>query len=89
MAEFAQTLIDCRELYLSAGRRCMAAMKIGTGKDEQGVFEWLDDLHRGLLIKVYLDIALADQQWQPEPQEHHDQEDRARHGLRLRRGCEP
>ncbi|MCA9167855.1 MAG: hypothetical protein KDB23_09320, partial [Planctomycetales bacterium] len=66
MAEFAQTLIDCRELYLSAGRRCMAAMKIGTGKDEQGVFEWLDDLHRGLLIKVYLDIALADQQWQPE-----------------------
>ena len=63
--DFAQTLVDCRRLYVESGRRCAVDHPDLLTKSPSAFVEWMDDLHRGLLVKIYFDVALADQRWRP------------------------
>lgn len=54
-------MVDCRKLYLDAGRHCSREV---WGKTRRELVRWMDELHQGLLVKVYLDIALSDRKWQ-------------------------
>jgi hypothetical protein len=63
ISDFVQTLADCRQLYLNAGRQyCQQSRQSAKTPDQ--IMQWMDDLHRGLLIKVYMEVALADRSWQ-------------------------
>lgn len=66
--DFAQTLVDCRQLYRSAAHECTLIHDRPMGKTRREFVQLMDDLHQGLLVKVYMDIAVADQSWQPEEQ---------------------
>ncbi len=62
--DFSQTLVDCRQLYLNAAREWAREGGRSTRHKTPGeLIRWMDDLHRGLLIKIYLDVALADERW--------------------------
>jgi tellurite resistance protein/adenylate kinase family enzyme len=63
--DFVQTLVDCRQLYLSAGRECCENAVPRGNKSERQLMQWMDDLHRGLLVKIYMDVAMADSSWPP------------------------
>ncbi len=63
--EFRKTLTDCRRLYIEAGRCCVNDYPQFVRKSPQEFIQWMDDLHKGLLVKVYMDVALADQRWRP------------------------
>ena len=97
-AEFQQSLVDCRQLYLNAGRECVTNHPHLVTKSRREFLEWMDDLHRGLLIKVYCSVALADETWEIAEQElaallfvhvwnrelHDDALEEALHGLRAK-----
>jgi adenylate kinase family enzyme len=63
--DFAQTLVDCRQLYLRAGREACQQSALRGQKSPRQFMQWMDDLHRGLLVKIYVNVALADRRWQP------------------------
>lgn len=67
--EFQQSMVDCRQLYLNSGRECATNYPHLVSKSRREFLEWMDDLHRGLLIKIYCSIALADQTWEVAEQE--------------------
>ncbi|MFC1757332.1 AAA family ATPase [Planctomycetota bacterium] len=67
--EFEQSMVDCRQLYLNSGRECATNFPHLVTKSRREFLEWMDDLHRGLLIKIYCSIALADQTWEVAEQE--------------------
>jgi hypothetical protein len=62
--DFVQTLVDCRQLYLSAGRECCENSVPQENRSARELMQWMDDLHRGLVLKVYMEVALADCSWQ-------------------------
>jgi hypothetical protein len=62
--DFVQTLVDCRQLYLRAGRDCCESGLSRGNRSGHELMRWMDDLHRGLALKIYMDIALADANWQ-------------------------
>ncbi|MCA9216721.1 MAG: AAA family ATPase [Planctomycetales bacterium] len=68
-AEFQQSMVECRQLYLTCGRECVANYPHLVNKSRREFLEWMDDLHRGLLIKIYCSIALADDTWEIAEQE--------------------
>ena len=49
--EFRETLTDCRRLYIEAGRRCVSDYPQFVRKSPQEFIQWMDDLHKGLLVK--------------------------------------
>jgi adenylate kinase family enzyme len=65
LEDFQQTLVDCRRLYLDGGRRCARDYPDLIRKSPEEFLHWMDDLHKGLVVKVYMDVALADQRWRP------------------------
>ena len=67
--EFQQSMVDCRQLYLPCGRDCVANYPHLVTKSRREFLEWMDDLHRGLLIKIYCTVALADGTWEIAEQE--------------------
>ena len=62
--EYQQSMVDCRQLYLTCGRECVSNYPHMVTKSRREFLEWMDDLHRGLLIKIYCSIALADLTWE-------------------------
>src|SRR5262245_41989503 len=65
-SQFRQALEDCRELYLSAGHHCIQnspALIPGAPRD---FLQLLDDLHKGLLIKIFSSVAQVDMRWTAE-----------------------
>ena len=67
--EFQQSMVDCRQLYLTCGRECVTNFPHLVTKSRREFLDWMDDLHRGLLIKIYCSIALADFTWELAEQE--------------------
>ncbi len=65
LEDFQQTLVDCRRLYLDGGHRCVHDYPDLIQKSPEEFLHWMDDLHKGLVVKVYMDVALADQRWRP------------------------
>ncbi len=63
--DFRQSLQACRDLYRQAGERCQHHASVALSRSPKEFLEWMEDLHRGLLLKVYLEVALADHRWDP------------------------
>lgn len=54
---------DTRKLYTDAGRWLVARHKTLLGDRAGSFVELMDDLHRGLLIKVYTEVIRSDNRW--------------------------
>jgi tellurite resistance protein len=61
-SQFRRAIGDCRELYRSAARECIEDGAALPGSPDEFV-QLLDDLHRGLLIKIFACVAQADMRW--------------------------
>lgn len=62
---FSRTLRECRQLYVNAGEQ-IARKHADLVASPQAYPQLMDDLHRGLVLKVYLTICEADQKWSQE-----------------------
>lgn len=60
---FRSTLAECRELYLSSGRLCASQYPQLIEQSGSEFVQLMDDLHRGLLLKIYITVCEADRQW--------------------------
>jgi tellurite resistance protein len=66
--DFDATLHACRELYVGSACQCLEQCPhLVPGRPEEYV-DLLDNLHRGLLIKVYAAVATADRSCSPAEQ---------------------
>jgi hypothetical protein len=63
---FDKTLNECRELYVSAGRLCALEYPHLTSPQGDKFVELMDDLHRALVLKIYLAVCEADREWSDE-----------------------
>ena len=68
IAQFRQALMDCQRLYTSSGRLCGEHHADLIPKSPDEFVELMDDLHRGLVVKVYVSVAEADRKWSREEQ---------------------
>lgn len=60
--EYRQTLSDCRTLYVDSGQFC-ASNHAELLPDPGRFVRLMDDLHRGLLVKIYFSVSEADRSW--------------------------
>jgi Holliday junction resolvasome RuvABC ATP-dependent DNA helicase subunit len=63
---FKKTLDECRELYVAAGRLCAHEYPHLISPQGDKFVELMDDLHRALVLKVYLTVCEADRSWSPQ-----------------------
>lgn len=62
-ALFRQTLKECRELYLTSSTQCLQQCPHLVDPPGAKFVQLMDDLHRGLVIKVYFAVCEADREW--------------------------
>lgn len=60
---FSRTLRECRELYVSSGELCERNYPHLLDRKNGKFVALMDDLHRALVLKVYLSICEADKKW--------------------------
>ncbi len=60
---FRQSLEACRELYISSGRLVASEYPDLLPKSEEHFIQLMDDLHRALLVKIFVTICEADRRW--------------------------
>ncbi len=66
---FRHAISNCRQLYQSAGRECVEQYPHLIQEPPGEFLKLMDDLHKGLLVKIYVSVAEADRRWsQPEQQ---------------------
>jgi hypothetical protein len=65
-SQYRQALEDCERLYLSAARECLERHPTLVPQVPRGFLELMDDLHKGLAIKIYSTVAQADMKWTPQ-----------------------
>lgn len=65
-AEFRQALEDCEDLYVSAAQECARLHPESLNCTRRGFIERMVDLHRGLVVKIFIAIAFVDHQWSHE-----------------------
>jgi uncharacterized tellurite resistance protein B-like protein len=63
LALFKATLSQCRELYISSGRLCAREYPHLIDKSGDDFVQLMDDLHRALVLKVYVSVCEADRKW--------------------------
>ncbi len=66
LVHFEQLLQDCQRLYLSSAELCVEQFPSFLPGPAGEFVELMDDLHKGLLIKVYVEMVAADARWSPE-----------------------
>ncbi|MCA9100700.1 MAG: AAA family ATPase [Planctomycetales bacterium] len=64
LADFRQALVDCRRLFVDRARELVDSGRCDLRGTPQQFLTRMDDLHRGLLLKVYVDVARTDWRWQ-------------------------
>jgi AAA+ superfamily predicted ATPase len=62
-SQFRQLLGQCRDLYLSSGEICVREFPDQTPQTGSGFVQLMDDLHRALVVKVFVTICEADRRW--------------------------
>ncbi|QEG32960.1 AAA family ATPase [Bythopirellula goksoeyrii] len=62
-SQFRQLLGQCRDLYVSSGELCVREFPNLVPKTETGFVQLMDDLHRALVVKVFVTICEADRRW--------------------------
>src|SRR3954451_23680691 len=60
---FKATLNECRKLYVSSGRLCAQQYPQLIQKSGEDFVQLMDDLHRGLVLKIYMTVCQADREW--------------------------
>src|SRR3954468_1445579 len=60
---FQATLNECRHLYVSSGRLCSQQYPHLIQKSGEDFVQLMDDLHRGLVLKIYMSVCQADREW--------------------------
>ncbi|WP_425614611.1 AAA family ATPase [Anatilimnocola sp. NA78] len=58
--DFDQTLLACRELYVSSAHLCLEECPHLVPREPEAYIELLDNLHRGLLLKIFSAVASSD-----------------------------
>lgn len=66
LEQFQEAIHDCRQLYLSSAKLCIQQCPNFLPGTPESFVQLMDDLHKGLLIKVYVTIVEADQRWSQE-----------------------
>lgn len=61
--QLRRVMLDCRKLYASAAKLMVNRHPTLLGKSAVGFAELMEDLHRGLLIKVYTQTIRSDGRW--------------------------
>lgn len=67
--QFRQTLVECRELYRTSGTLCAEQHSDEFIDSPQEIRVAMDELHKGLLVKVYVTVSEADRNWSSEEQQ--------------------
>ncbi len=62
-SHFRQLLGECRELYLSSGQRIAKEHPDLLPESEEHFLQLMDDLHRALLVKIFVTVCEADRKW--------------------------
>jgi SpoVK/Ycf46/Vps4 family AAA+-type ATPase len=62
-ALFRSTLDECRDLYVSSGRLCAQQYPHLIATSAGDFVQLMDDLHRALVLKIYISICEADREW--------------------------
>jgi SpoVK/Ycf46/Vps4 family AAA+-type ATPase len=60
---YSRTLRECRELYVSSGELCEREYPHLLDRADGKFVALMDDLHRALVLKIYLSICEADKKW--------------------------
>jgi len=60
---FRQLLTECRELYINSGKLVVEEHPDTLPKTKKNFVELMDDLHRALLVKVFITICESDRRW--------------------------
>ena len=62
-SQFRQLLGQCRDLYLSSGEQCVRDFPDQVPQTGTGFVQLMDDLHRALVVKIFITICEADRRW--------------------------
>lgn len=62
-ALFSRTLRECRKLYVSSAELCEQSYPHLLDRKDGKFVQLMDDLHRALVLKVYLSVCEADRRW--------------------------
>ena len=62
-SHFRRLLGECRELYLSSAKRIVDEHPQMLAESVETFTERMDDLHRGLLVKIFVTICESDRRW--------------------------
>lgn len=60
---FRQSLVECRRIYLEAAQLVVNQHSHLISQPADKFIRSMDDLHKGLLVKVYVTVSEADQRW--------------------------
>ena len=60
---FRQALADWQQLFAEAARRCIANHPDRLQQEPEAFRQRLEELGRGLLVKVFVEIAQGDRRW--------------------------
>ena len=63
LAEYRKTLSDCRSLYVQSGQFCASDHPELIPDPTEKFVHLMDDLHRGLIVKVFFSVSEADRNW--------------------------
>jgi len=63
LEQFRLAIDDCQRVYLSSARRCIEECPNLIDRSPQEFVRLMDDLHKGLLTKIYMSVVKADRQW--------------------------
>ena len=66
LEQFQQAIYDCQQLYLSSAKLCIQQCPNFLPGTPESFVQLMEDLHKGLLIKVYVTVVEADQRWSQE-----------------------
>lgn len=61
--QFHQALVDCRQLYLTGAKLVAGASRNSAEPPDARFVQTMDELHRGLLIKLFISICGVDHIW--------------------------
>jgi len=61
--QFCELLQQCRDLYISSGELCANDHPQTLPQSGEHFVQLMDDLHRALLVKVFVSICEADRHW--------------------------
>jgi hypothetical protein len=64
--EFHRALEDCEDLYVAAAQECARLHPESMGGPRREFIQRMVDLHRGLVLKIFIAIAFVDHQWSQE-----------------------